>query len=380
MPLTRSKSVILTEENRVAAMAAKRVAVCRPRLRNALGDIGNQMGNAPEAQILKKPNANKADRLPALKETGPKELEKVLCSSPSPMETSACEELSQAFSTVLLQVKDVDEEDADNPLLCSDYVKDIYSYMMRMEDEQAIRPHYLAGQGINGHMRSILIDWLVQVHQRFKLLQETFFMTVAVLDRFLQANPVPKNLLQLAGVTALFVACKYEEIYYPAIRDFAFVTDHTYSTAQIRNMEIQILSVLKFEIGRPVALHFLRRASKIGEADAVQHTLAKYLMELAAMDYNMVHIPPSKVAAASLCLAMKVLNTGEWTPTLQHYMVYKESDLIPVMQHLAKNVLTVNRGLTKFMSVRNKYASRHQLKVSLCPHLNCELMENLAGS
>ncbi|KAM5194842.1 G2/mitotic-specific cyclin-B1 [Mantella aurantiaca] len=291
---------------------------------------------------------------------------------------SPMEEENEAFSDALLQVKDVDEEDADNPMLCSDYVKDIYCYLRDLEADRVIQPDYLKGQDITGNMRAILVDWLVQVHMRFKLLQETMFMTVSILDRFLQVNPVPKKLLQLAGVTAMFIASKYEEIYYPTIGDFSFVTDHTYTKAQIRNMEMQILSVLKFDIGKPLPIHFLRRASKIGEVEATVHTLAKYLTELAMLDYDMVHFPPSQVAAAAFCLSQKVLDGGEWTPTLQHYMAYSEHSLIPIMQQLAKNVHKVNSELTKFMSIRNKYARSQHMRISCLPQLKSDMMVKLA--
>lgn len=80
-----------------------------------------------------------------------------------------------------------------------------------------------------------------------------------------QDHPVPKKQLQLVGVTAMFLASKYEEMYPPEISDFAYVTDKAYTTAQIRDMEMTILRVLKFQLGRPLPLQFLRRASKIYE-------------------------------------------------------------------------------------------------------------------
>ncbi|XP_075446660.1 G2/mitotic-specific cyclin-B1-like isoform X1 [Ascaphus truei] len=374
-----------SENSMEPAMAVQKAVVSRPGLRPraALGNIGNQMGKtkAPlqkeNKAALKPPGKRSKQPTVMVKEVK----EQPVPASPSPMETSGClpeEELSQAFSNVLIQVKDVDADDADNPMLCSDYVKDIYSYLRRLEAEQAVRLNYLEGQEVTGHMRAILIDWLVLVQIRFKLLQETLFMTVAILDRFLQEHPVPKKLLQLVGVTSMFIACKYEEMYPPEIDDFAFVTDHSCTTAQIRNMEMQILRVLGFAIGRPLPLHFLRRASKIGEVDSELHILAKYLMELVMVDYDMVHIPPSQVAAAAFCLALKVLGAGEWTPTLQHYMAYTEVSLIPVMQHIAKNVTRVNQGLSKHMAVKNKYASRRQMKISCLPQLTSELIVTLA--
>lgn len=83
--------------------------------------------------------------------------------------------------------------------------------------------------------------------------------------RLTQEKPVPKKQLQLVGVTAMFLASKYEEMYPPEISDFAYVTDRAYTTAQIRDMEMTILRVLKFQLGRPLPLQFLRRASKIHE-------------------------------------------------------------------------------------------------------------------
>lgn len=80
-----------------------------------------------------------------------------------------------------------------------------------------------------------------------------------------QDHPVPKKQLQLVGVTAMFLASKYEEMYPPEISDFAYVTDRAYTTAQIRDMEMTILRTLKFQLGRPLPLQFLRRASKIYE-------------------------------------------------------------------------------------------------------------------
>lgn len=85
------------------------------------------------------------------------------------------------------------------------------------------------------------------------------------LSLFHKDHPVPKKQLQLVGVTAMFLASKYEEMYPPEISDFAYVTDSAYTTAQIRDMEMTILRVLKFKLGRPLPLQFLRRASKIYE-------------------------------------------------------------------------------------------------------------------
>ncbi|XP_033962173.1 G2/mitotic-specific cyclin-B2-like isoform X2 [Pseudochaenichthys georgianus] len=290
------------------------------------------------------------------------------------------EELCQAFSDALLMVQDVDEEDGDLPQLCSEYVKDIYSYLHVLEVEQAVRPDYMQHYEITERMRALLVDWLVQVHSRFQLLQETLYLTVAVMDRFLQVQPVSRRKLQLVGVTAMLVACKYEEMYAPEVADFAYITDNAFTKAQILVMEQLILRALNFELGRPLPLHFLRRASKVGNSDVERHTLAKYLMELTLLDYNMVHYRPSEIAAASLALSQLLLVALPWSPQQQHYSTYDAAHLKPIMQHIAKNIVMVNEGKTKFQAVKNKYSSSKLMKISLIPQLNSSIVKTMAAA
>ena len=89
-----------------------------------------------------------------------------------------------------------------------------------------------------------------------------------------------------------------------------YITDNAYSQAQIRTMEMDIMEVLRFDLGRPLPLHFLRRNSKAGQVDATVHTLAKYAMELTLVEYNWAHVPPSKIAAAALAISLVVSNTS----------------------------------------------------------------------
>uniref|UniRef100_A0A3P8RPB2 Cyclin B2 n=1 Tax=Amphiprion percula TaxID=161767 RepID=A0A3P8RPB2_AMPPE len=290
------------------------------------------------------------------------------------------EELCQAFSETLLTIQDVDEQDADQPQLCSEYVKDIYKYLHMLEIQQAVRANYMQGYEITERMRALLIDWLVQVHARFQLLQETLYLTVAILDRFLQVQPVSRRKLQLVGVTAMLVACKYEEMYAPEVGDFAYITDNAFTKSQILEMEQLVLRSLNFQLGRPLPLHFLRRASKVANSDTERHTLAKYLMELTLLDYSMVHYRPSEIAAASLCLSQLLLDGLPWSPTQQHYSTYDEVHLKPIVQHIAKNVVMVNEGKTKFQAVRNKYSSSKLMKISLIPQLKSLIIENLAAA
>lgn len=122
--------------------------------------------------------------------------------------------------------------------------------------------------------------------------------------------------LQLVGVTAMLVASKYEEMYAPEVADFVYITDNAYTKADIRHMECIILKTLDFSLGKPLCLHFLRRNSKAGQVDANKHTLAKYLMELTITEYDMVHVHPSQIAAAALCISIRLLDGSSWVSGL----------------------------------------------------------------
>lgn len=82
-------------------------------------------------------------------------------------------------------------------------------------------------------MRSILVSWLVEVHLKFKLLPETLYITVALIDKFCSLAKVSRSEYQLVGVTAMFIASKFEEIHPPEVRDFVYITDKTYNRLQI---------------------------------------------------------------------------------------------------------------------------------------------------
>ena len=124
------------------------------------------------------------------------------------------EKTIQSFSKELINVQDIDRNDTENPQLVSEYVNDIYDYMRELESRYPIKYRYLEGSQINGRMRGILIDWLVQVHLRFHLLQETLYLTVAIIDRFLQVSFSPTDVFQDIIKSIIFVKNPLHQILY----------------------------------------------------------------------------------------------------------------------------------------------------------------------
>lgn len=178
--------------------------------------------------------------------------------------------------------------------------------------------HYMDNQAeIQWSMRSVLMDWLIQVHNRFSLLPETLFLCVNYIDRFLSCKIVSLGKLQLVGATAIFVAAKYEEINCPSVNEIVYMVDGGYTVDEILKAERFMLSMLQFELGWPGPMSFLRRISKADDYDLETRTLAKYFLEVTIMDERFVGSPPSYVAAGAHCLARLMLKKGDWVSNVE---------------------------------------------------------------
>jgi hypothetical protein len=143
-------------------------------------------------------------------------------------------------------------------------------------------------------MRSILVDWLVDVHLKFKLLAETLFLTVNIIDRFLSQKQCTRQRLQLVGVAAMLISTKYEEIYPPTVKDFVYITDNAYTKEEVLEMECDILQVLDFDLQQTSQYRFLERYAKVMKCDSVAFFLAQYLLEIALLDSKIAKFLPSE--------------------------------------------------------------------------------------
>jgi len=225
--------------------------------------------------------------------------------------------------------EDLDAEDAEDPLMVAEYVNDIFDYMKELEIANMPNGDYMSLQEeINWDVRAILVDWLVDVHIKFRLLPETLYLTVNIIDRFLSRRTISLSKLQLVGVTAMFIATKYEEVITPGIQAFYHLADGGYTDVEILRAERYVLKVLDFNFSYANPMNFLRRISKADNYDIQTRTVAKYFMEISLLDYRLMEHPPSLVAAAAAWLAREVLERGEWHPTLVHYSTYSEQELL----------------------------------------------------
>ncbi|KAM0878084.1 hypothetical protein ACQ4PT_035094 [Festuca glaucescens] len=254
--------------------------------------------------------------------------------------------------------------------LCGSYASDIYTYLRTMEVEPARRPaaDYIEAvqTDVTPNMRAILIDWLVEVAEEYKLVADTLYLTVSYVDRFLSANPLGRKRLQLLGVAAMLIAAKYEEISPPHVEDFCYITDNTYTRLELVTMESDILKLLDFEIGSPTIKTFLRRFTKSSPEDKKRSSLSleflsSYLAELSLLDYSCLRFLPSVVAASSIFLARLTIapDTNPWSKEMQKLTGYKPSELKDCI--IAIHELQLNRKGPYLPAIRDKY-KQHRFK------------------
>lgn len=210
-------------------------------------------------------------------------------------------------------VRDVDFEDVDDPQLLSEYVYDIMQYWKTKELEDRVDPHHLDNQKeITPEMREKLINWLMEVQLVFRLLIDTMFLAVNMIDRYSAKRHIPRNKYQLVGMTSLFIASKVEEIWAISVAQFVFISKEAYTKEEILDMEQEILSTLCFNVTPATTISFMRRYTKVADADSATHTLAKYLIELSLPNHSLsMSFLPSQVAASAVLISRKMIASYE---------------------------------------------------------------------
>lgn len=269
------------------------------------------------------------------------------------------EELS--LEELIKEAKDLDAEDIDDPLMVAEYVHEIFDYMKQLEQTTMPNHDYMNDQDeLEWKMRGILVDWLLEVHTRFRLLPETLFLTVNIIDRFLSCKVVQLDRLQLVGVTAMFIASKYEEVLSPHVQNFVHVADDGFKDVEILSAERFILQSLNYDLSYPNPMNFLRRISKADNYDIQTRTLGKYLLEIGCLDHRFLEHPPSLIAAAAMYLSRLCMDRGPWDATLAKYAGYTEQEIQPVFE-LMVDYLAAPVAHDAFF---RKYASKKFLKGS----------------
>ncbi|KAK6486634.1 cyclin-A1-like [Huso huso] len=209
---------------------------------------------------------------------------------------------------------------------------------------------------ITNSMRIILVDWLVEVGEEYKLHSETLYLAVNYLDRFLSCMAVLRGKLQLVGTAAVLLASKYEEIYPPEVDEFVYITDDTYTKKQVLRMEHLLLKVLAFDLTVPTINQFLNSFLKMTDVCSKTENLALYVAELSLMEVDpFLKYLPSQIAAAAYCLANYTINRKFWPESLTSFTGYTVVEVVPCLSDLHKMYLSAESWPQQ--AIREKYKS-----------------------
>ncbi|XP_062098743.1 cyclin-A1-1-like [Humulus lupulus] len=264
-------------------------------------------------------------------------------------------------------IVDVDNNFMD-PQFCATIACDIYKHLRASEMKKRPSTDFMekVQKDVTPSMRAILIDWLVEVSEEYRLVPDTLYLTVNYIDRYLSGNLMNRQRLQLLGVACMMIASKYEEICAPQVEEFCYITDNTYFKDEVLQMESSVLNFLKFEMTAPTTKCFLRRfvraAQGINEVPLMQfECLANYLAELSLLEYSMLCYAPSMIAASAIFLAYFIIIPSKrpWNSTLHHYTQYQPSDLCSCIKELHR--LCSNNNCSSLPAIREKY-SHHKYK------------------
>ncbi|CAN6478519.1 unnamed protein product [Victoria cruziana] len=253
-------------------------------------------------------------------------------------------------------IASIDKSDAKNPLAVVEYIEEIYNHYRKTEIMSCVPEDYMSKQpDINHRMRAILVDWLIEVHHKFDLMHETLFLAINLIDRYLSIQNVMRKSLQLVGITGMLLACKYEEVYVPALEDFVIISDRAYSREDVLKMEKSMLNALRFNMSIPTPFVFVRRFLKAAESDKKLEMVAFYLVELCLVEYRMLKFPPSLLASAAIYAGRRLLKLSpQWNKILNVHSTYSEEQL----QECAELIGGIHQsaGVGKLTSVYRKYS------------------------
>lgn len=150
------------------------------------------------------------------------------------------ERRKERMKTLTRNLEVCDLLDIRNPQSVAEYAPQIYKFLHQEELRHIYPQEFIVGnqQEITEKMRAYLIDWLSELHGKFKLWAETLYVCVGIIDKFIMLQPdIKKKDLQCLGITALHISGKYEEIYPPELRQILRVTDNAVTKEQVLQLE-----------------------------------------------------------------------------------------------------------------------------------------------
>ena len=259
-----------------------------------------------------------------------------------------------------------DTSNINNVQIPKEYLNTIY-YNLLEEEMTELNPKpfhtYMKTQKeINEQMRSILVDWIIDVHHKFGFTDETLFMTVLIIDRYCSIENITRIKYQCLGITALMIACKHEEINVPKVEDFIYITDNAYTKEEVFQMENDVLDKLNFSLLYPSPIKFYEYLSLHFNFCKKYYMLGKYLMESFLLDLKYIKYKASVISCACAYIVMKFFKMPNYRHSYdkKFYLLDENVNTIPNglgVKDCAQDICVFvdNINNTNLLSCQKKY-------------------------
>lgn len=194
------------------------------------------------------------------------------------------------------------------PLHLYEYRDEMYCSLISDSKEQNYsQESILSIQGdINHKMRSVLIDWLIALHHYFPLSENTLFITVNIIDRYISKVPISRTKFQLLGVTSFFIASKYEDLYSPEPKCLAKMTAGATNAEEIIKFELEVLEQLDFKVSAPNQYDLYQFMSLKFKFNRREFFIGLFLLETFLLDLNTTKYSPLVLCDAACYLVLKI--------------------------------------------------------------------------
>ena len=249
-----------------------------------------------------------------------------------------------------------------------EYMNESYSNLLEEEKSLIIKPKYgyMSFQtDINEKMRAILVDWIVEIHDKFHLKSQTLYHTIWLIDTYLSIKYIKRSDFQLLGLGCLYISCKFYEIYYPQLKECVEATDGAYSKEDLLKIEKDILKTINYNLLSPSQDDFYNIISKYFGFNEKQYFLGKYFMENSLIDYNMIKYSPSVIAISCIYIVMKFFNLSNYKKLYSTSIIYEKCPQ-KIIKDTARELcfLVKNLNCSEFKAIKEKYSNEEYCKVA----------------
>lgn len=249
-----------------------------------------------------------------------------------------------------------------------DYINELYSNLLDEEKNLIAKPKYgymEFQKDINTKIRAILVDWIIVIHDKFHLKSQTLYQSIWLLDTYLSNKFIKTNDFQILGLGCLYIACKFQEIYYPQLKDWVEETDGAYTKEDLLSIEKDILKTTNYNLLPPSQEDFYNIISKYFGFNEKQYYFGKYFMESSLMYYNMIKYTPSVIAVSCSYIAMKFFKIPNYKKLYSTRIIH---DKCPqkIIKDAARELcfLVKNLNLSEFKAIKGKYSSDKYYRVA----------------